>query len=501
MKKTIALLLVLLLVIAATPAALAARAEEGRQNSYTMDFVLDTENKALNGTFDILAVNDSEDEWEELCLRDFAMAVIQELDGNWLLKDKTKFKSVTSVDTGNELEIRFDKDDASIVFVELEQALAPGESTAISIDFYADIPESSMRYSWNKSPDEELLMFELANFYPLLAIYEDGDWVCDEYVTDGEAFYSRCANYSVKMTLPEEYTVVASGDEQVSGDGNGMAEWSIEAQNMRDIYITASNNFSCVSDSWEGVEFNSYYFTEGYEDYNPKGNAEVMLKAAMDSMEFFTEMVGPYPYDELDLVIMSGMVGGMEYPSIVKMSNVKNYYDAYGGMFDEYGEEDYGFNVDEMVEQALIEVTAHEVGHQWFYAVVGSDSYNEAWLDEGITSFITMMFTMRDATAMDMANMVKYSMEWLEEDVGDRYINESYGELDYDYGTVVYMKGQYFMYELMQAMGEESFLEMFRDYYQTWSFKEASTKDFVQKVYEYDDSDEVKELIEKYIKL
>lgn len=498
MKKVCALALIACLLLAFAPSAMAAPPEE--RNVYDMDFTLDTDNKSISGTFDITAYNDSDDAWDELCLRDYTVSVLDLAEENEAGSGGvSEIAGVTDAQSGEPLDFRLDDTDPSVVYVELSEPLAPGGRAGISIDFYADVPHCPFNYAWNEAPEGSgKYLFELANFYPVLAIYEDGGWVWDEYINRAECFYSKCADYSATFRLPEDYVVAASGSEEMTGGEDGLAVWEINAENMRDITITASNNLSSVSGEWEGITFNSYYFTEGYGeeyDYDPAANAEDVLRVAMDSTEYFTGLIGPYPYDELDIVPMFGAAGGLEFPALVRLSKVDNLLATYDEFY-----EDTDYDRQGIIDFFNNDVTAHEVGHQWFYAVVGNDCYNEAWLDEGFTTFITFLYTSKDMSEAEVSEETGWLKEWMDEETKGLYLNESYAELGDEYSTVVYEKGQVFLTALMDAMGEDTFIEMLKEYYGTWSFSEVTTEDFVSLVYEYDDSGAVKSLVDEYIK-
>lgn len=90
----------------------------------------------------------------------------------------------------------------------------------------------------------------------------------------------------------------------------------------------------------------------------------------MQSLAYYGNQFGRYPYQEYDVVKTGGFFGGMEYPSIVFIQ-------------DEY------FSRTDQVADAIV---AHETAHQWFYGLVGNDEVREAWVDESLTDYATMAY-------------------------------------------------------------------------------------------------------------
>ena len=107
------------------------------------------------------------------------------------------------------------------------------------------------------------------------------------------------------------------------------------------------------------------------------------LDAGVKAVKAFSDMIGPYPYPTLSVVQTDFFIGGMEYPNIVLIDQ---------SMYDES-------------EAGMLEyVIVHEVGHQWFYGVVGNDQVMEPWLDEnadGIPHTVLLWIYLRRTSAAD----------------------------------------------------------------------------------------------------
>ena len=421
--------------------------------SYTMAFQLDPDAKRLTGTVDVVTSNTSSQPWAELCFRDWSASVLA-IDGA-----PGQTSGVTAAEdtaTGKALVVRVDESDNSLVFVELLTPLGPGETTEVRLTYHTDVPGGDLRLSWQERPAGKLI-FDFGNFYPILGVFQNGDWIRDPYVNEAESFYSPCADYSVTLTLPDDYVVAASGDETKGTPSGGRVTWTITAGNMRDFAMSVGNGLDRLTRDVGDTSVNSYFFPD---DPQSRRQAERSLDSAAISLPEFTAAFGPYPYDELDIVQSALFAGGMEYPSLVRIST---HYLA------------------DSDPTAVMHVVAHEIGHQWFYAVVGNNEYREPWLDE---SFATYCSDVVFLTAYESAESVEATFRAYEKSPmgrGQFYLNRSVPDFGGSYYDV-YMRGALFLYKLRAAMGSEVFTAMMREYYAAYSFKVATTSDFVRMV-------------------
>ncbi len=468
------------------------------RNQYIMDLSLDDKNKCISGTIRVIVVNDSKDVWHKLCFRDYVVPVINQYQydmDNDLNPDITakptdkklnsKITDVKEVKSNKSLAIEASEADDSVLFVDLETPLQPNGQIEIEMNYVADIPHCRYRFAYHTF-DNGKTSFELGNFYPVLAVYEDGNWVTHPYPDIGECFYSKCSDYKVSFLAPEGYTVIASGKEKLVKTGSGVSTWELDAENMRDFTITASNNLEKISQKLDGITINSYYFiTDGRIDHKIFGQAA--LHAGSKSMRIFNNDFGNYPYDELDIVETYLWAGGMEYPAFVRMSSM------IAGFLKEPDAEmakQTGM-LQPMVENAV----AHEVGHEWFYGVIGNDEYAEGWLDESFASFSALLFKKSYMSDNEFSKEIDLTSP-------PQYINlpvDKYSNMTY--ANALYGQGQIFLYKLYQLMGDADFFRMMQDYYRAFMFKEVHTNDFISYIYKYaPDNKEIESLINNYIK-
>lgn len=483
------LLVLLLAMISLCSVAYAAESETLRL-AYEMDVTL--HDKTLRETVRVTVVNDSADTWNEVCFRDYMHSVILEAQSRTDGTIECSSGIISAARNGEPLTVETDVDDPSIVYVKLDQQLQPGESAALEIQYIADIPDGGFRCAYGalNFSDAANRTYELAQFYPMLAIYEDGRWICEPYIIEGECFYTRCADYSITLHAPEGYDVIASGDETRGQTIDGVTDWQISASDMRDVTIIVSNEYDVLTGEACGVTVNSYFAAQNEETADHRMQGKVTLNAALAAIEAFTEAYGTYPYAELDLTESCYEFGGMEAPGVVRISQLYSWF--IGDSIYRDDETDY--------ESRLQGTVAHEVAHEWFYGAVGNDQYNEAWLDESFAAFSEQVYWRSLGRSEKTIAETMREFAQADRDTGNHAVNLSYGNLEWNYTCAVYQRGAAFLYQLEQAMGEDAFYAFMREYYAKFALREAKTIDFIETLAPHiAENKAAHALIEKYI--
>lgn len=464
-----------------------------RANKYTMDLKLDVENKNLSGTVIIDLVNETQDNLEWICLRNYAVSILED-------KGISTIQKVRNLNTGENLELKVDEEDASIVYVKLDDLLEQNETISLFVTFSTDVPKKDYRFGYHEEGDNR--SFLLTYCFPVVAMYENGEWAEYPYISHAESNYHTATDYEVTIEVPEEYLVVASGEEETVGNTT-----TIKAEKIRDMAIVVSNYMKVETISTQKIDINLY----SLEYENTKGYNEISLLAGKDSVDLYTELIGPYAYKELDIV-QCFYSSAMEYPGLVMI-----------GFPDLKSPEEID---DDASYGHVCSQIAHEVAHQWFYAAVGNDSYMEPWLDESFAEYCEDILyvysgceSVQKAAKSDMERLFSSSNwgcqteedleEWMQiqmqqgmDEDGTLIINhsyEAYRDEENSYSEHVYDGGAMFLYELQNAMGDGAFFHMLQSYYEASYMKESTTEDFIAAVKSYDSSEEVEEIINKYI--
>lgn len=468
-----------------------------RVDKYTLDLKLDVEKKQLNGTLLIDMTNETADSLEEICIRNYAVSILEK-------KGSSNISKVTYVNENLEKDLILEvKEDASVVYAKLEKPFAPQEKMKLRVEFTTDIPKKDYRFGYHKEGDKQ--SFVLSYCFPVIAMYESGAWCEYPYISHAESNYHTVTDYEVTFQAPKEYMVVATGEEETV---DGITK--ILGKGIRDLAIVASNYMKVETMPMQGIDINLYSL-----DYkNKEKYDEISLLAGKDSVSLLTEIVGPYPYEELDIV-QCFYHSAMEYPGLILV-----------GLPDVKSPEEIDDNTSFSNTCSRI---LHEVAHQWFYGAVGNNPYMEAWLDESFAEYFEDFVypysgceSVKKAAESDVARgdssliwgyETKEDMERLMngkieqlidmnlDENGKYVINapyDSYVEGD-SYSAHVYNGGATLLYELQREMGDGAFFHMLQEYYRVGYMREVTTEDFICAVKAFDDSEEVSAILNKYL--
>jgi dienelactone hydrolase len=338
------------------------------------------------------------------------------------------------------------KQAATVMGVPLDTPLAPGEQVVIGMDYEITVPaEGGSNYGVFAAIDDVLA---LAHFYPQIAVYDEDGWHIDLPPANADVTFADVAYYQVRVTAPAEQVLVASGvelDKQEAGDQQ-IVEFA--AGPVRDYYIASSDGYTVISDMIGETTVNSYAFPE-FAEQN-----EGVLGVTVTALESFGNRFGDYPFTEFEIAPTPNLALGVEYPGVVVIRSAL--YDTGANL---------GGNAASFYTESA---TAHEVGHQWFYSVVGNDQLNDPWLDESLTQYATYLYHL-DAYGPRAAESFSSSFAGRWDRVGqeDIVIGLPAGEYEgSEYSGIVYGRGPLFFIELAEEMGEDTFNAFLRDYYQ-----------------------------------
>jgi hypothetical protein len=503
MKKILTAALTAALIVSFVPAwSWAAQTGVSKTTSgvhayrYNMSVNLDTRKNSMDQTVTVYVRNDTGKTLKSIGIRNMAHAIIRlnSKDNSYSSINKKKSSRITSavnVKTGKRIPLKYKKDKTVIYGNIAGSPLKPGKTMVIRLKCKVDIPRNDDRFGYHTSKVGK--MYELSFCFPYISMYDNGKWNESPYFDSGENRYRSVADYRVKLKAPKSYTIAATGTE-TRKDG----VTCIRADKVRDFAIVACNYMKKQTATIDGVRINSYYLKINRSStYNT-----LALGAARDSVKLFTEKFGKYPYGELDVVqTRMGTSNGMEYPGLVMIAA------------DDYTR---GFNPKLADPIELCSIVSHEVAHEWFCVSVGNDEYKEAWLDEGFASYGADVLysearpaSLKKAAAMektklpDKAAFAKIMNKQVKTTLDGKshfYINRPVNKYSFiDYADRVYSGGTAFLWQLRGAMGETAFENAVKEYYATYTLKEATTGDFLRIIRSYDNSSKVNKVISRYI--
>lgn len=354
---------------------------------------------------------------------------------------------------GKEVEFSICGEDENILSVPLSKEIFPNESICLTIDFTLKLADVIARTGVNDKT------INLANFYPILCAYDDnsGFYEC-VYYSSGDPFYSQCADYEVTLTYDSDYVVASAGKIISSTTQNNKTISTYRLNNARSFNFVLSKNFEFLTDTSTGVCVNYYY----YDDPSP----EKSLEYAVNSIKLFSEKFGEYHYDTFSVVQTQLIQGGMEFPTIVMIS-------------------------DNLEDLARGEVIVHETAHQWWQSAVGNNEIEYGFLDEGLAEYSVVVFYenfpqygyTRDNMIKSAEMTYKTFCSVYEKLFGNtntkmlRSLKDFSSE--YEYVNISYIKPCIMYDYLRKTIGDNKFFNSLKKYYEEFSFKNATPHDLV----------------------
>lgn len=260
--------------------------------------------------------------------------------------------------------------DDSVLSIPFAEPLAADATAEISMAFIAELPVDSRDHYGIFGVDTETGAWAMAHWYPIVAGRDpERGWVLDPPSENGDPIFSTTALYDVSITAMEDWRLVTTGveTEGSAADGNGMTTRRYLSGPVRDFTIVADSDLDVVTREVNGITINSW-FQPGQDNVG-----EAVLTYAAQSLTVLEPVFGPYPYRELDLVAVElNGAAGVEFPQLIYIG---------AGYYTE--------RLPANTPNSLDFTVAHEVIHQWFYAMVGNNQYDDAFIDEGLTNYLT----------------------------------------------------------------------------------------------------------------
>ncbi|MBA3681263.1 MAG: M1 family metallopeptidase [Bacteroidetes bacterium] len=403
---------------------------------------------------------------------------------------------------GKEIKWEIDKEHIDICKLILNEPLRSLDTLIITTPFFVKIPDAKFSRLGHTGQ-----AYFITQWYPKPAVFDIEGWHQMPYLDQGE-FYSEFGSFDVKITLPKNYLLSATGDridaeneeyflnekvketlerldkDDFRKDDMDFPESAKETKTIRfkqfrvhDFAWFADKRFNVLHDQIEVPNTKRtvdtwIYFTN--KNFKLWKNA---INYVNESTIFYSYLNGDYPYNHVTAVdgtIMAG--GGMEYPNITVIGDMSNEFD--------------------------LDITiAHEVGHNWFYGILGNNERDHPDMDEGINSFYEMRYMRAkypDKKLSDLIgtkensrifgiNKVAY---WREKEMAyffsakarnDQPLDISSQDFsEFNYGSIVYSKTPIIFDYLMDYMGEDNLDKAMQFYYEQYKFKHPSPKDLVK---------------------
>lgn len=390
---------------------------------YTIEFVIDDDLYHITGSEEVTYTNTEDVSLEEIQLRLFPNI----LGGKMSVKNiKVNDKDITPKYSLNN----------SLLILPLNETLEPKQTLTLSMDFSIAVPQTVELNYGVQAYYEDVLA--LAHAYPMIAVYDDEGWNSEIPPQSGDVTYADMSFFVVTVDAPKDVTVVLSGREVSRQDNGNRQQIKVEAGPVRDFYLAASPEYEVFTKEANGVTLRFYTRS------NLKKGAEYALDVAARSIEVFNERYAAFPYTELDFVSTPTYALGIEYPGMIAIT-------------------EWIIDPDNGYLEATV---AHEVGHQWFYNLVGNDQLDEPWLDESLTQFATLQY-FTDEYGQAGSDGFRADIEGRWNYINNDPIPVGLPVRDYsdaEYSGIVYGRGALFFEALREEMGVEVFDAFIKKY-------------------------------------
>jgi len=477
-----------------------------QQVNFTIDVTLHDKDHSLDGFEKIEYINNSPDSLKFIWFHIWPNAYKNDktaFSDQMLLNGDTKFYFSGKDQRGyiNRLDFKVNNITCAVedhpiyidvVKVILPVPLPPSQKITLATPFHVQLP-----YNFSRGGHEGE-SYQVTQWYPKPAVYDKKGWHPIPYLEQGE-FYSEFGNFDVRITVPKNYVVGATGELQNDPDSNrDEKQWlltrnnfswepikqkakikgggikttvqkfpptSAETKSLRytqnnihDFAWFADKRFivnhdTCQLSSGKIIDVFTYYTDQQKEIWK---NSVQYCKQAV---RFYSSQVGEYPYNVVSAVQgPQSFGGGMEYPTITVISPVSS-------------------------SKELDIVLAHEIGHNWFYGILGTNERDHPWMDEGINSFYEHRYVAdfyKGASGEERTIFETAASEKSDQPI--ETVSEKFNFLNYN--VVVYYKTSEWLRWLEAQIGKEAFDKAMKEYYSRWQFKHPQPEDFKKTIEE-----------------
>jgi len=364
--------------------------------------------------------------------------------------------------------------DRTVLRLPLPAPVRPGKTITLIATFTARLPRVVARTGF--VPGDFIMA---GQWFPKIGVYEpagmrsarEGGWNCHQFHSNTE-FYADFGVYDVNITTPDRFVVGATGLRvRETRNSDSTVTYAYHAEDVHDFAWAASPFFEEVTDTWRHVTIRALMQPQHLHQ------AARHIGAAKAALDYLDAHVGSYPYPALTIVdpAWGGFrAGGMEYPMLIT-----------AGTFSIMPE---GLRWPETV-------TVHEVGHNYFYGMLASNEFEEAWLDEGLDQYFETRI-MDDAfgaraSQADLCGFHFGDFELTRAGYATMKNPRSAPIATYawqfprgNYGALTYDKTAVVMKTLEGLVGIATMDSIMKTYFRRWGFRHPSGRDFIAVVNE-----------------
>ncbi len=359
-------------------------------------------------------------------------------------------------------------DDRTVFEVKLPKPVKQGESVEFKIAFHDQFGEVFARTGYKR----DFIMG--AQWFPKVGVWWQGAWNCHQFHNTTE-FFADFGTFDVRLTVPQNQVVGASGVELAAANNpDGTKTITYRGEDIHDFAWTAEPEFRVFTDTFQGSMgpvTMRLLMQPGHAN-----QADRHMTILRQSLDHFDRWYGPYPYKQITLVDPPHgalRAGGMEYPTLFTAGTA--WWMPRGLHFVEL-------------------VSEHEFGHQYWYGMVATNEFEDAWLDEGINSYTeckilddilgkdTSAFELWGANESDDAQQRNGYRDSADLDPMARFAYRYMSSTAY--GDITYGKTATVLLTLEKLIGEQTLQRSLRTYFMRYRFTHPTKEDFLKTIEE-----------------
>lgn len=350
----------------------------------------------------------------------------------------------------------------SVAMIPVDE-LAVGEAVVIEMEFTLTVPvdEASHYGILNHATNNDTTV--LAHWYPVLAGRDpESGWMLKPSSLFGDPIFSDAGMYDVSISAPAGRKIITSGVETNRESNSVFETVYYNAKPSRDFVIVMSDSMESATTEVDGTSITSWFLPQH------EIGGEAVLEWTANSLEVFNPLLGEYPWLELHAIEAAVYnAAAVELPQMFIMGS--SFYNA----------SDIGRPV------TYFEFTvAHEVVHMWFYSIVGNNQYDDAYIDEGLTNYLSGDVYFREVygdSTGDAAHQTFLFRPFQRMIEGNADVIVDYPTDDFpssnSYVNAVYSKAPMGFHAIHMAMGDEAFFTALQTYVQDFAWRVATPAD------------------------
>jgi hypothetical protein len=330
--------------------------------------------------------------------------------------------------------------------IPLGAGLQPKESITLDIIYTLNIPAKHHEDVFGYLSDYQM---NIVNWYPFVAPYTHlNSWLLHEPSGVGEHLVYETSDFDVTLKVEGEDDLVVAASALGTESSSGTR---YQLEGARAFVFSVSSILSSQTIASEKASVTSFY----YPNYEYAG--EGILEAASQAIDIYSDRFAPYPYESLSIV-QTHLPDGMEYDGLIFMGS--EFYSEYDGT----------------MKNNLTSIGVHEVSHQWWFGLVGSDQALEPWLDEALSLYSERIYY-ETLYPFPVKWWWRFRVTWFSPSGWvDTSIYDGYAFRGYT--DAVYLRGAQFLEEIRFRIGEKAFNTFLKDYASSYAHKIATSDDF-----------------------